>query len=63
AELKAKFEPIYIELKAKKDKIVKELNDAQGNKVDVGGYYHMDKVKLDAVMMPSKTFNTILAQI
>lgn len=63
AELKAKFEPIYIELKANKDKIVKELNDAQGKKVDVGGYYHMDRVKLDAVMRPSKTFNKILAQI
>ncbi|MDE4976191.1 NADP-dependent isocitrate dehydrogenase, partial [Francisella tularensis subsp. holarctica] len=33
AELKAKFEPIYIELQANKDKIVKELNDAQGKKV------------------------------
>ncbi|MDE4994667.1 NADP-dependent isocitrate dehydrogenase, partial [Francisella tularensis subsp. holarctica] len=34
AELKAKFEPIYIDLKANKDKFVKELNDAQGKKVD-----------------------------
>ncbi|MDE4996549.1 NADP-dependent isocitrate dehydrogenase, partial [Francisella tularensis subsp. holarctica] len=50
AELKAKFEPIYIELKANTDNIVKELNDALGKKVDVVGYYHMDKVKLDAVM-------------
>ncbi|MDE5041509.1 NADP-dependent isocitrate dehydrogenase, partial [Francisella tularensis subsp. holarctica] len=41
AELKANFEPIYIEPKANNDKIVKELNDAQGKKVDDGGYYHM----------------------
>ncbi|MDE4970003.1 NADP-dependent isocitrate dehydrogenase, partial [Francisella tularensis] len=58
AELKAKLEPIYIELKANKDTIVKELNDAQGKNDDVGGYSHRDHVKLDAVMRPSKTLNT-----
>ena len=63
AELKNKFARIYTELKANEDKIVKELNDAQGKKVDVGGYYHMDIAKLDAVMRPSKTLNAILAKI
>ena len=63
AEIKNKFAPIYTELKANEDKIVKELNDAQGKKVDVGGYYHMDRAKLDAVMRPSKTLNAILAKL
>lgn len=63
AEIKAKFEPIYVELKANEDKIVKELNDAQGKKIDVGGYYFMDSDKLAKVMRPSKTLNSILAKL
>ncbi|GAB4221823.1 MAG: NADP-dependent isocitrate dehydrogenase [Francisella sp.] len=61
--IKAKFEPIYNELKANEDKIIKEFNDVQGKKVDIGGYYHMDKAKVEAVMRPSKTFNMILEKI
>ncbi|WP_150464018.1 NADP-dependent isocitrate dehydrogenase [Francisella sp. XLW-1] len=63
AEIKARFEPIYAELKTNEDKIVKELNDAQGKKVDVGGYYFMDSDKLAKVMRPSKTLNSILAKL
>lgn len=63
AELKAKFEPIYSELKANEDKIVKELADVQGKATDIGGYYLMDRVMLDTAMRPSKTLNSILATI
>ena len=52
AELKTKFEPIYAELKSNEEKIVKELADAQGKKVNVGGYYHMDRAMLDVAMRP-----------
>ena len=42
------------------DAIVKELNDAQGKPVDIGGYYLPDP-EATAVMRPSKTFNEALA--
>jgi isocitrate dehydrogenase len=39
---------------------VEEMNSAQGQHVDIGGYYMPDVEKTEAVMCPSKTFNTIL---
>jgi isocitrate dehydrogenase len=62
-DLKTKFGPIAKELQENESKIVSELNDAQGVKVDIGGYYKLDEAKISAVMRPSKTFNTILAKI
>ncbi|AFL86329.1 isocitrate dehydrogenase, NADP-dependent, monomeric type [Belliella baltica DSM 15883] len=62
-ELKNKFESIAKQLFENETKIVSELNDAQGVKVDIGGYYRLDAVKVDKVMRPSATFNAILAQI
>ena len=37
-----------------------ELNEAQGEEVDIGGYYAPDREKTVAVMRPSKTFNAAL---
>ena len=37
-----------------------ELNGVQGEPVDLGGYYHVDREKADAVMRPSTTFNAAL---
>ncbi|MCR9016578.1 NADP-dependent isocitrate dehydrogenase [Aquiflexum gelatinilyticum] len=62
-DLKTKFGPIAKELTENEAKIVSELNDAQGVKVDIGGYYKLDEAKTSAVMRPSKTFNDILAKI
>ncbi|GAB2615042.1 NADP-dependent isocitrate dehydrogenase [Belliella aquatica] len=62
-ELKNKFESIAKQLLENETKIVSELNDAQGVKVDIGGYYRLDAAKVDKVMRPSATFNAILAQI
>ena len=42
--------------------IVAELDAVQGEGVDLGGYYYVDKAKTDAVMRPSATFNEALAQ-
>jgi isocitrate dehydrogenase len=42
------------------DTIVAELNEAQGEEVDIGGYYLPDTEKTTAVMRPSKTFNDTL---
>ena len=42
------------------DAIVAELNEVQGDSVDIGGYYYLDREKTTAVMRPSKTFNEAL---
>jgi len=39
---------------------VAELSAAQGDSVDIGGYYYPDPAKVTAVMRPSKTFNAAL---
>ena len=60
-ELKALFAPIAAKLAAAETVIVKELIDAQGKPVDVGGYYQPDDAKANAALRPSKTLNDILA--
>ena len=40
---------------------VAELAEAQGNPVDIGGYYAADSHMTTAVTRPSKTFNAALA--
>jgi len=61
SELKAHFTPIAAKLSAAEDVIVKELVEAQGKAVDVGGYYQPDDAKANAALRPSKTLNDILA--
>jgi len=60
AELKALFTPVAEQLTANEKKIVDELNNAQGVKTDIGGYYHPDKALVAQVMRPSTTLNTII---
>jgi len=43
--------------------IVKELNDAQGVAVDLGGYFDTDPIKVAAAMRPSKTLNAAIEAI
>jgi isocitrate dehydrogenase len=42
--------------------IVAELAAVQGAPADLGGYYHVDRAKTDAVMRPSETFTTLLSE-
>jgi len=63
ADLKKVFLPIAAALEASEAAIVKELIDAQGKPVDVGGYYQPDTAKASAALRPSKTFNDILAKL
>jgi isocitrate dehydrogenase len=63
AQLKAVFSPIAAKLAAAEDVIVKELVEAQGKAVDVGGYYQPDEAKASAALRPSKTLNEIIALI
>jgi isocitrate dehydrogenase len=60
AELAAHFGKISSEMAAKEDTIVAELMATQGEKADIGGYYHPDPAKLTAVMRPSLTLNAII---
>jgi isocitrate dehydrogenase len=61
--LKTVFTPIAQELKSNEGKIIEELNDCQGVKIDIGGYYKPDPIKAAAAMRPSDTFNKILSKI
>ena len=61
--LKDHFSPLSQSLRANEEKIVKELNDAQGNPVDLGGYYLLDEDKAVAAMRPSTTFNQALTDL
>ena len=61
AELKAKFTPLAKALAENEQKIVAELAEVQGKPADIGGYYVVDQAKVNTVMRPSATFNTVLA--
>jgi isocitrate dehydrogenase len=54
------FAPLAQRLAADEQKIVDELNAVQGEPVDLGGYYYVDKAKTDKVMRPSATFNSAI---
>ena len=60
AELKEHFSSIAKELKDNENKIIEELNEAQGSPVDIGGYYQPDEDKTSNAMRPSNTLNSIL---
>lgn len=60
-ELREHFAALADELSRAEDVIVAELAYAQGEAVDIGGYYRPDTEKTTAVMRPSKTFNEVLA--
>ncbi|WP_086480260.1 NADP-dependent isocitrate dehydrogenase [Oceanospirillum sanctuarii] len=63
ADLAARFAPLAKAMTENEAKIIQELADAQGQAADLGGYYHPDMAKVDAVMRPSKTLNDILASL
>ena len=60
AELKATFNKLNDDLAEHHAEIIAELRHAQGQKVDLGGYYHLDTAKAVQVMRPSKTLNAII---
>jgi isocitrate dehydrogenase len=60
AELAARFAPVASALLEKEEVILSELLAAQGNAVDLGGYFHPDMEKCAAALRPSATFNAII---
>ncbi|MDT0649589.1 NADP-dependent isocitrate dehydrogenase [Autumnicola edwardsiae] len=61
SEMKEYFEKIARVLEIKEDEIVKELIEAQGSSVNIGGYYKPDEELTSKAMRPSETLNQILA--
>ncbi len=62
-ELKKIFTSAALKLSKNESNIVEELNLAQGNPVDIGGYYFLNDELATKEMRPSKIFNDILASI
>jgi isocitrate dehydrogenase len=60
AELAARFAPVAQALHEKQEVILAELLAAQGEAVDLGGYFHPDLEKCAAALRPSATFNGIV---
>jgi isocitrate dehydrogenase len=60
AALKEKFTKIARDLEANESKIAEELLAAQGEPMDIGGYYLPDDEKTEKAMRPSAVFNTII---
>ena len=62
-QLKESFSKAAKLLEDNEAKIIKELINAQGAPVDIGGYYFPNEKLVSESMRPSKTFNNILTKI
>merc|ERR1712151_405114 len=62
-KLAAIFAESAKELSDNEDKIQKDLIDCQGVPLDLGGYYRVDKSKVDKLMNPSETLNSIISKL
>ena len=60
ASMQARFARVAKELEENEAKITEELLAAQGEPVDLGGYYLPDPEKVIKVMRPSATFTAII---
>ena len=59
-DLAERFGKVAADLAENEEKINAELIGAQGNPVDLGGYYRPDDAKASAAMRPSATLNAII---
>ena len=62
-DLKESFTGVAQALTKQEEKIVAELNAAQGPAIDVNGYYFADTQLTEKAMRPSETLNTILSAL
>ena len=63
AEFQARFKGVAQKMADNEEKIVQELNEAQGQPVDIGGYYIPSDEMTAKVMRPSATLNAIVDAI
>ncbi|MBU4263289.1 MAG: NADP-dependent isocitrate dehydrogenase [Proteobacteria bacterium] len=59
-QVQGRFTKVAKELGDNEAKIIAEMNSAQGNPADIGGYYRPDTEKTNGAMRPSATFNNII---
>lgn len=62
-ELKERFSNAAQQLADNESKIIEELNAAQGQPVEIGGYFQPDPTKAGAAMRPSATLNEIIESL
>ena len=58
--LRVRFAPVALALERNEETITSELLAAQGEPIDIGGYYRPDEAKCSAAMRPSATLNGII---
>jgi isocitrate dehydrogenase len=61
SDMAAAFAPLAEKLATQEATIVDELNRVQGDPVDIGGYYWVDRDRVTEAMRPSSTLNDALA--
>jgi isocitrate dehydrogenase len=61
--LASAFAPLAKAMRENEATINEELLAVQGQPADIGGYYRPDAAKIEAVMRPSKTLNSLLASL
>ena len=63
SELKENFTGVAQALTKQEEKIIAELNAAQGPAIDLNGYYFAETQLVEKAMRPSETLNTILSAL
>jgi len=63
AELKELFSGVATKLAQNENTIIKELNNAQGEEINLGGYYEPNDELASKAMRPSSTLNSIIDSI
>ncbi|MGM7447071.1 isocitrate dehydrogenase [Idiomarina loihiensis] len=63
AELKERFSKLFEKLSGNEQAIINELNEIQGVKVDIGGYYQPNTDKVSAAMRPCSVLNETLSSL
>lgn len=58
--LKSSFKALYEDLQRSEEEIIGQLNGAQGQSVDLEGYFNPSRVEAERVMKPSATLNQII---
>ena len=59
-KLKEEFQEMHLLLNKNESTIIKELNENQGVRVDLGGYYSTNIKNVEKIMRPSSTLNNII---
>ncbi len=63
AALKDRFSKIAKDLEENESTIIQELNNAQGSRTDIGGYFRPNIGLTNKAMRPSSTFNSIISEL